>query len=398
MRTPSFGCLQGLKVLSSGVVVAGPLAPTLFAENGADVIHVESALSKDILRQLGPAWVQEHRNQRVVALNVAADEGREAFLRMLKWCDIWVESSKPGTYDKWGLTDEQVWKVNPRLVIVHVSGFGQSGEPSYVSRPSYDAVGTTFSGYASLNGPPEMPYIGRPWLCDYLTGFQVAWSALAAYIRAMKSGVGESVDVAQYEVMTRIQAGWSTDGLTEGKPFERFSSADRNGAGDPFYRCRNGRFVLITMAGAGPMRRGLPLIGLGDDPELRDLSIVLNGKPYTQRFVQALRDYCSARTDLEVERELMDAGVPVCRVYEYPDILQDPHMKARGNVIEVHDPVRDRKVKTFAPSPKFVRNPQQVWCSGRAYGADNEEVLKELGYADADIAGMYARKVLAKDP
>ncbi len=394
---PQFGCLQGVKVLSSGAVLAGPLAPTLFAENGAEVIYTESSVNKDILRMLGSAWIQEHRNNKIIALNIPSPEGREIFLKLIKWCDIWVESSKPGTYDKWGLTDEVLWENNPRLVIVHVSGFGQTGDPSYVPRASYDPVGQSFSGYANLNGSPEMPYLGRPYLNDYFTGFQVAWSALAAYIRALKTGVGESVDVTQYEVMTRIQAGWSIDGLTDGKEFKRFTSSDLNAAGDMFYKCKNDKFIFLAISGAGPMQRGCSLIGLGDDPDFKGVSMVLKIKPYAEKFVQAIRDYCAARTDVEVEQEMAANGIPCSRVYDYADILSDPHFKARENIIECYDPIGERTVKTFAPSPKFKKNPQQVWCAGGKFGCDNEEVLKQFGYSDNQIAELYEKKIIAKE-
>lgn len=393
----SFGTLQGIKVLSTGSAFAGPFAPTLFAENGAEVIHVESSAGKDTMRFLGYAWVQEHRNEHMIALDIPSPEGREVFLRMIEWCDIWVESSKGGTYDKWGLSDEVLWKRNPKLIIVHVSGFGQWGDPEYVSRASYDTVGQAFSGYANLNGSLEMPYLVRPYMCDFFTGYQVAWSALAAYIRTQKTGVGESIDVTQYEVMSRIQSGWSVDCLTNDKEFKRFSSLDLVAAGEPFYKCKNGKFVHILMGGAGPLKRGLPLLGLGDDPDFKNLTLVTVKAPYAEKFVQAQKDFCAIRTDIEVEKEMNAAGVPCCKVMDYHDILENPHYKARNNIIEYYDPNNARMIKGFAPSPKFKNNPQEIWCGGGTYGQDNELVLKKFGYSKEEIKVFYEKNVIAKE-
>jgi Predicted acyl-CoA transferases/carnitine dehydratase len=397
INIPKFGNLQNLKILSTGSVLAGPFAATLFAENGAEVIHTESTGGPDILRKLGLTWAQEHHNEKMITLNIPSPDGHEVFLRMIKWCDIWIESSKGGTYDKWGLDDDTLWKVNPKLIIAHISGFGQTGDPEYTGRAAYNSIGQAFSGYASLNGSPDMPYLTRPYLGDYITGIQAAWACLAAYIRSQQTGVGESIDVAMYEVFNRFQAGWGSEGLTLGKPFQRFTGADPTTAGDPGYRCKNGKFVMISMAGPGPLKSGIPLIGLGDDPDFKGVNAILKVAPYAEKFVQALRDFCAARTDTEVEEEMGRAGIPVSRFYDYCDMLEDPHYKARKNIIEYYDPNSKQTFKGFAPSPKFKNNPQQIWCGGGTYGQDNEEVLKYLGYGEEEIKTLYEKKVIVKE-
>lgn len=178
---PQFGQLSGLKVLSTGTVVAQPYAAMLMAEAGATVIHVESTLAPDTCRAIKYAWNQEHRNELAMALNIPSPEGREIFLKLIRWADIWMESSNGGTYQKWGLTDEYLWEHNPKLVIVHVSGFGQEGDPQYVSRASYDAIGQAFGGYMFINGMPEPnpPMRAVPYTCDYVTALNACWAALA---------------------------------------------------------------------------------------------------------------------------------------------------------------------------------------------------------------------------
>src|SRR5277367_1314805 len=130
---PQFGVLQSLRVLSAGSAIAGPLAMGLMAELGAQGIHVENVDLPDSMRNSSWAFFAvEHRNQRNIALNINTDSGRDVFTRLLRWAEIWIEASKGGTMARWGFSDEDVWKINPKLVIVHVSGYGQSGVDEYV--------------------------------------------------------------------------------------------------------------------------------------------------------------------------------------------------------------------------------------------------------------------------
>ena len=131
---PKFGNLQNLKVLNAGAVIAAPFVCELFAEQGADVIELESTVAPDMYRMYGDAWSVDRRNQRMITLNIPSPEGKEILLQMVKWADVLVESSKGGTWEKWGLTDEVLWEANPALVILHISGFGNWGDPDYVRR------------------------------------------------------------------------------------------------------------------------------------------------------------------------------------------------------------------------------------------------------------------------
>ena len=172
---PKFGNLHGLKVINAASVIAGPFVCGLFAEQGADVIELESVKAPDMYRMYGDAWSAERRNQRMMTLNIPSDEGKEVLFRLIKDADVLVESSKGGTWKKWGLTDEVLWEHNPALVILHISGFGQTGDPDYVKKASFDPIGQAFSGYASLNGfPGTPPSVTTPFTGDYMTGLMGA--------------------------------------------------------------------------------------------------------------------------------------------------------------------------------------------------------------------------------
>jgi L-carnitine CoA-transferase len=211
----AFGPLQGVRIVSSGTLIAQPFAAALAAEMGAEVIQVERPgtgdsgwrllgmrlPTKDGKGEVGTSWIQERRNTFYVSLDLSQPPGRELFLKLLEGAHIWMESSKPGTYEQWGLGDETAKRVNPRLVITHVSGYGQSGDPDYLGRASYDMIGQAFGGLMYQTGFPDPlpPARAAPWTADYITALFALWSSLAAYVYAQKTGRGQSIDVSQFK-------------------------------------------------------------------------------------------------------------------------------------------------------------------------------------------------------
>ena len=210
-RAPSllpeqFGPLQGVRILSTGSLIAQPYAASLAAEMGAEVIQVERPGEGDAAwRHLGmqlpttdgsgqvaTTWVQERRNELYTTLDFSTPEGKQIFLKLIEACDIWMESSKPGSYTKWGLTDEVVLQTNPKIVIAHVSGYGQTGHADYLGRASYDMIGQAFGGLMYQTGfpDPEPPVRANPWTADYITALFCLWSSLSGYIYAQRTGKG----------------------------------------------------------------------------------------------------------------------------------------------------------------------------------------------------------------
>ena len=188
---PEFGPLSGVKVIISGLTVAGPFAASMMADFGADVIYVESPHAMDQFRVNDTKGFlnKERRNQRAIVLDLTKPEGKEVFLKLVKDADIFIENSKAGAWDARGLTDEVLWEANARLVIAHVTGFGLTGDPDYLKRGSYDAIGQAFSGYMNINGEPEpgLPAPASAFMGDYVTAMLASWSCLAAYIKALPS-------------------------------------------------------------------------------------------------------------------------------------------------------------------------------------------------------------------
>ncbi|WP_101721437.1 CoA transferase [Eggerthella timonensis] len=389
---PAFGPLSGVKVLDTGQIIAGPFAGCLMAESGATVIHVDSVRAPDGTRGTY-GWSQEHRNQLNMALDIPSEEGRKVFLRLIKWADIWIESSKGGTYEKWGLTDELLWEYNPRLAIVHTSGYGQTGLPEYVKQGSYDAAGQAFSGYMSLNGMPDTPMKVNPYICDYVTALNTCWCAMACYISSLRSGKGESADVAQYETMVKIMNTKPADWLNDRKVTPRTGNADNLAAAFSFYTCKDGVPIFIGMSGAGPAKAGYPIVGLPEpgtgDP---DFPAGMGGdviwSERGQRIDKAVADYCAAHDSQEVEAVMKEKKIPCQRVYTLEDCENDPHFQAREVFTEWEDPIFG-KLKGIGLINKFKVNPAQIWRGAPLFGNDNDDILGELGFSEDEIKALY---------
>ncbi len=233
----AFGPLQGVKIVSTGTLIAQPFAAELAAEMGAEVIQVERPGVGDVgWRTIGirldgkdrgapvsTNFLQERRNLFAVTLDFSKTRGKELFLKLAARADIWMESSKPGSYARWGLDDAALWKVNPKLVITHVSGFGQTGDPDWVHRASYDIVGQAVSGTMYQTGAPdpEPPMRAAPWIGDYMTAMFTMWSSLAGLTYARATGKGQAVDLAQFEAIHKTLGGTMIEFFSKGIVRER---------------------------------------------------------------------------------------------------------------------------------------------------------------------------------
>jgi L-carnitine CoA-transferase len=395
---PQFGVLQSLRVLSAGSAIAGPLAMGLMAELGAQGIHVENVELPDSMRDSSWAFFAvEHRNQRNIALNINTDSGRDIFARLLRWADIWIEASKGGTMARWGLSDEDVWKINPKLVIVHVSGYGQSGVDEYVQRPGYDGTAQAYSGYMTWNGyaDPSPPMRAKPFTADYMPAVYGAFVGLAAVLRARETGVGESIDLAQYEVLVRFQGNYLVDFLNYERMVPRTGNREASWSVYDTFRTADGANVLIMIVGRTMWARAIAFFGLEADPDMPgpDHGSVLPDSPAAMTMEARLTEYFANRTADEAVRELRTAKLTVSKVYGPEDMVADPHYRARETLTEWYDHVEDRMLNGPNIVPKFSRHPTQIWRSGPAFGEDSDDILAELGYSDAEREDIYNARV-----
>lgn len=394
---PGFGALEGVKVVVSGVAYAGPFAASLMGDYGADVISVESTVAPDMIRP-GSVFQQMHRNQRAIALNVPTEQGKEVFLKLIKETDIFIENSKAGQWAKWGLDDETLWKVNPKLVIAHISGFGQTGLKEYTSRGSWDAIGQAFGGLMSMNGMPDPnpPMISNPYLCDYFTAIYGSWACLAAYIKAQKTGKGDSIDLAQYETLVYTMGDALMNLLNRGIEYKRMGTLNPKYGAWKTYDCKDGQ-IYCAPAGIGAMKKGLPFLGLvhGSEDIPESWQFTPTGTKGAALLEEKLTEYCASHTVDEADRELNQAGILASPIMTHDRMENHPQYKARNVIAEWTD-AQGKKIKGPDTIIRFKNSPGQIWKGAPKYGEDNEAVLSELGYSQEEIAKFYESKVLTQ--
>ncbi|MDY4104227.1 MAG: CoA transferase [Oscillospiraceae bacterium] len=407
---PQFGVLQGVKVFITGTNIAGPFAGCLMAEMGAQVVQAE--MPKIACQTRGTySWAQNHRNCYAITLNTATKKGQEVFLKAIEWADIWIEAGRPGGYDKRGLTDDVCWEHNPRLSIVHVSGYGQFGPAK--DKPSYDVSGQAMGGYMYMNGvsPTSSPLKVNPFLSDYVTAYNACIVALAGYIHAKNFGEGDSCDVAQYDNMFRLldnyPAKWFNKGFpAAGEPVpERTGNKHDMSACFSFYETKDGTAMFVGMVGVGPTERGFPLIGMpapGSGVEVPGTGMTVPKgctgyplfDPVGAAAEKALEKYCAEHTAAELEEVFNAHGIPCQKAYGPADILADPQFEARENIVEWEDQVYG-PMKGIGVTNIFKKNPSKIVASAPCLGEHNKEILGAWGFSDAEIDEMYQRGELA---
>ncbi len=409
---PRFGPLAGVRVLESARFVAGPWAATYLGEFGARVVHVEgppfAPPYADPTRTLRPllsgtatgesvseSWVQYSRNKLSVGLDVRKPSGRAVFLDLATHSDIWIESSRPGTYDRLGLPDAELWRANPKLTIVHVSGYGQRGDPRQIAAPSYDLTAQAYSGYLSLQGrpDPEPPMRSGTALNDTVTGLAAATAGLMGYVHAERTGRGQAVDVAQYEMFFILLENLALDYFMRGVVRGRFGTGHARLHPYDVHRAADG-WVVVAAPTPDAWRHLKEVIGF-TDPAFDDRDYRLAHREPVDR---AIAEFCRTRTRDELERLAREHDVAISRVSDIADLARDPHYRERGMFVEWDDPVAGR-VKGAGVAPKFSETPGGVWRGAPWLGQDNAAVLEGiLGYGPDRIAELREAGVIGEHP
>ena len=393
-----FGPLQGVRILSTGTIVAQPFAAALAAELGAEVIQIERPVVGDVTRGIGvqkegekgphlnSLWLQDRRNTFSATLDFSSHEGRELFLRLIPSVDIWMESSKAGTYAQWGLNDATILAANPSIVITHVSGYGQTGHPNYLNRASYDPIGQAFGGTMAITGSPEPepPITARPLAADYTTAQMCLWSSLAAYIHALHTGKGQVIDLAQYEAVHKMMSGTMVEYFETGVIPRRIGN--QSGRSQPFgtYSATDG-WVAIAALGT-VFDRVCSVLGLNASEQwLHEARTDLESIPAIE-FDAILRGWLGDRTVKEIVEAMNAAQCGGSPVMTPKDTAEDPHYQAREMHTEWEDLQLGRKIKGVGIVPKFSETPGKIWRGSAPLGHDNDLVYKHyLGLDDAEL-------------
>jgi crotonobetainyl-CoA:carnitine CoA-transferase CaiB-like acyl-CoA transferase len=396
------GPLQGLRVLDAGTMIAGPLAATHLADFGAEVIKIEQPRVGDALRHWAPMkegrslwWKVIARNKRLVTLTLSHPEGQALFRRMVADADIVIENYRPGTFERWGLGYAELAKVNPRVVLVRVSGFGQSGP--YAHRGGYGTVAEAFSGIPSFTGfpdrPPTLP--GFPMADSVAATFAAMAAMFAVYRRDQGgSGVGQEIDVSLYEPLFRLTEsqviGFDQLGIVKQRQGNRLAEdSPRN-----TYETADGRWIGISASSQRTFERLCEAMGL---PELihdpRYASNALRCE-HADELDATMAGWFRRRNCDEIMRLFDAAHVVAGPVLTIADIVQDPHYAARGDIVTVLDDDFG-EVRMQGVVPRFVNTPGEVRHAGRALGADNRAVwLDRVGLSETELARLIEADVI----
>jgi len=388
-------CLQGLKVLDIGHWLAGPFGTTLLADFGADVIKVERPAGQDTPMRGAVSWSVENRNKRAITLALDQPRGQELFKQLIRQIDVVTENFVPGTLEKWGLGYAELAALNPRLILVRVSGFGQTGP--YAKRKSFDRLGIAMGGLTYTTGFPDGPPLRPGFMVgDYGTGLMNAFATLlAVYNRDVAgTGLGQMVDVSLFETIFRLSGALISNYDKLGQVRERSGNLVPGiSPGDQFLTS-DGRYVVVHAGADHHFRALLTVTGhpeIADDPQFATLQQRI---PHMDFLNALVGQWVETRALDEVMEQILGAGVAIAPVYSARDIAEDPHYAAREAIVTVDDPVTG-PIKQPAPTPKLSRTPGRIYNAAPGIGAHNAEIYGGLlGLSEAEIAALREARII----
>ncbi|GAA4711870.1 CaiB/BaiF CoA-transferase family protein [Pseudonocardia yuanmonensis] len=389
------GALTGIRVVEMGQLIAGPFCGQLLGDLGADVVKVESPGVGDPMRQWGQTtsegdsltWPVIARNKRSITLDLRVDAGQDVARRLLDQSDILVENFRPGTLERWNLSPERLWQTNPGLIIVRVTGFGQTGP--YAPRAGYGSIGEAMGGLRYLTGEPDRPP-SRAGISigDSLAGTYAALGALAALHARTVTGRGQIVDSAIYEAVLAMMEAAVTEWDTLGHQRERTGAILPKIAPSNVYPTEDAASILIAANQDTVFRRLAASMGrpeLGVDPRYA----THHARGERQEELDELIESWSKGYAADELLELLHAGgVPAGRVYRTEDMVADEHFAARNAIIRT----RNTAGQEFAMqnvAPQLSATPGAVRWAGPGLGEHTDEVLTELGYDAVEIEKLH---------
>ena len=395
--------LSGVRVLDVATFIAAPYCTAILGEFGAEVIKIEQPGSGDPFRRFGTptgradstlAWLSEGRNKRSVTLNLRHPEGADLFRRLVAKSDVVCENFRPGTLEKWGVGWETLSALNPGLIMLRVSGYGQTGP--YKDRPGFARIAHAVGGLSNLAGMPgETPVTpGSTSLADYMSGLYGAVGVLLALRHRDRTGRGQYIDIGLYESVFRMLDEMAPVYGRTGKVRGREGAGTANACPHGHFQTKDDRWVAIACTTDKMFTR---LAGAMGKPELASV-----GRYGQQSRRLAARDAVDRLVGRWVRSLSLDEVMEICLAHEVPsgplntiaDHFADPHFKARGNLVTIDDPEVGEVV---VPSviPRLSETPGRIAHLGPALGDANEDVLGNLlGLSGEEIARLRDAKVI----
>ena len=392
--------LAGVRVLDAATLFAAPWAAAYLGEFGADVIKVEQPRVGDHQRRWGTRkdgqalfWKSIARNKRCVTLDLRKPRGAELFKRLAAQADVVIENFRPGTLEGWGLGYPTLAAENPGLVMLRVTGYGQTGP--YSARPGFGTLAEAISGFSHLTGEPDgPPTLANLPVGDGFAGITGAFAVMVAlYHRDVNGGRGQVIDLSLCEPLLRLAEPALLDFDQLGVALRRMGNRSAHVAPRNTYRCADGQWVALSASAQSIFERLTRAIGrpeLADDPRFATNDARVANVVDLDRIIG---DWMSARPRAEVLAAMERAEVAVGPVYDVPSIFADPHFRARGLLVPVQDPDFG-EMRLMNVVPRFSETPGRLEHTGAQLGAHNAEVYGELGMSAEEIERLTAEGVL----
>ncbi|MBU3575883.1 CaiB/BaiF CoA-transferase family protein [Polynucleobacter sp. UK-Mo-2m-Kol15] len=390
--------LAKLKVIEMGQLIAGPFAAKTLADFGADVIKIEPPKVGDALRKwrllkdgTSVWWQVQSRNKRSLSLDLKQAEAQEIVRTLVKEADVLIENFRPGTLEGWGLDPAKLLELNPKLIVLRISGYGQTGP--YRDKPGFGVVAEAMGGLRHLTAEPgRVPVRVGISIGDTLASLHGVIGILLALQERHNSGKGQIIDIALYEAVFNCMESLLPEYSAFGEVRQAAGSALPGIAPTNAYLCADGGYVLVAGNGDSIFKRLMTVIGrddLGNDPQLE------NNDGRVKRVAeldQAIGEWAKTVSTDKALEILDSVAVPVGRIYTVADIANDPHYKARGNIqtIQMQD---GSKLDVPGVIPKLSRTPGSIKTLAPDIGENTDEILQSIGLNDSQVASLKERGI-----
>jgi crotonobetainyl-CoA:carnitine CoA-transferase CaiB-like acyl-CoA transferase len=394
--------LANVRVLDLATFIAAPFCGTILGDFGAEVIKIEHPREGDSLRRFGTdsgcgdtlVWLSESRNKKSVTLNLKDPEGAEIFRQLVRQSDVVLENFRPGTMEKWGIGFEELRRINPKIVMLRVSAYGQTGPMRH--EPGFARIAHGFGGLTHLAGEPDGPPVvpGSTSMADYISGLWGAIGVLLALRHVQQGGDGQFIDVALHESVFRLLDEMAPAYAKFGIVRERMGADTVNVVPHSHYHTADGHWIAIACTNDRMFGR---LAAVMDRPELAKSPLYATSVARVERRADVnaiVANWVGGLTKAEVLSLCQAGGVPCGPIYSIADIFKDPQYQARETLVEVQDP-RVGPITIPAAMPRLSETPARFRHTGRPLGADTAAILAELLRLDSDaLAALRSKQVI----
>ncbi|MFE3451741.1 CaiB/BaiF CoA transferase family protein [Nonomuraea sp. NPDC059194] len=392
--------LADIRVIDAATLFAGPSAAMMLGDFGADVIKIEHPRRGDPSRGHGAAkdgvglwWKSLSRNKRAAAVDLSKPEGQEVLRRLVRESDVLVENFRPGTLERWDLAPEDLMKLNPRLIVARMTGFGQVGPMA--RQPGFGTLAEAMSGFAAMTGQPDGPPTLPPLaLADGIAGLAMSYAVMVALHARERTGRGQVVDMAIIEPILGLLGPQMTAYKALGTVPERTGNRSSSNAPRNTYRTRDGRWLAISTSAQTIAERVVTLVGRPDLVAQPWFATGAGRVEHVEELDEAVGSWIAERDAEEVVARFEEAQAAIAPIYDVRDIAEDPQYAALNTFVELPDeelgPVTVQNVLF-----RLSETPGQVRWTGRALGHDTDEVLAELAYKPEEIGKLRENGVIA---